>query len=148
MRFHAHILFSLVHMNIFDKHKTWGGGTYIGRWYSDVPRGCPAIKITGPVLRPHLAPENHLFKPFSSSRDPTFIFSWDKNFSKNSFRRPVRGPQFQTQKISTGARGALTWKGVRGCAALKAPFSRLSCRSQAPSWGATSFTRPPFQRKG
>ena len=36
-------------------------------------------------------------------------------------------------------------KGVWGCAALKTPFSRLSCRSQGSHFKQKSqFTRPPF----
>ena len=38
-------------------------------------------------------------------------------------------------------------KGVWGCAALKTPFSRLSCRSQGSHFKQKSqFTRPPFQK--
>ena len=38
-------------------------------------------------------------------------------------------------------------KGVWGCAALKTPFSRLSCRSQGSHFKQKSqFTRPPFEK--
>ena len=40
----------------------------------------------------------------------------------------------------------LIWKRVWGCADLKSPFSHLSCHSQAPSWGASPFTRPSFEK--
>ena len=40
-------------------------------------------------------------------------------------------------------------KGVWGCAALKTPFSRLSCRSQGSHFKQKSqFTRPPFEKFG
>ena len=40
-------------------------------------------------------------------------------------------------------------KGVWGCAALKTPFSRLSCRSQGSHFKQKSqFTRPPFEKIG
>ena len=38
-------------------------------------------------------------------------------------------------------------KGVWGCAALKTPFSRLSCHSQGSHFKQNSqFTRPPFEK--
>ena len=38
-------------------------------------------------------------------------------------------------------------KGVWGCAALKTPFSHLSCRSQGSHFKQKSqFTRPPFEK--
>ena len=38
-------------------------------------------------------------------------------------------------------------KGVWGCAALKTPFSRLSCHSQGSHFKQKSqFTRPPFEK--
>ena len=47
------------------------------------------------------------------------------------------------------SRGGGHWprKGVWGCAALKTPFSRLSCRSQGSHFKQKSqFTRPPFEK--
>ena len=46
-----------------------------------------------------------------------------------------------------GGGGALAYKGVWGCAALKTPFSRLSCSSQGSHLKQKSqFTRPPFEK--
>ena len=46
-----------------------------------------------------------------------------------------------------GPRGHWPRKGVWGCAALKTPFSRLSCRSQGSHFKQKSqFTRPPFEK--
>ena len=48
-------------------------------------------------------------------------------------------------KIWTRTGGHWPRKGVWGCAALKTPFSRLSCRSQGSHFKQKSqFTRPPF----
>ena len=47
------------------------------------------------------------------------------------------------------SRGAGHWprKGVWGCAALKTPFSHLSCRLQGSHFKQKSqFTRPPFEK--
>ena len=48
-----------------------------------------------------------------------------------------------------GGGGHWLRKGVWGCAALKTPFSHLSCRSQGSHFKQKSqFTRPPFEKFG
>ena len=87
-------------------------GLFGGHSHWKVVWGCAILKT--PLYQAmFLALEIQYFKPFSSSRDPTFYFlknfafsspnfcwiwlkfsSWDTNFSKNLFLRP----QFQTKK--------------------------------------------------
>ena len=50
-----------------------GGGTHIGRWYGDA---CAALRT--PFSGHILAPETHIFKHLSSSRDHTSIFEEKK----------------------------------------------------------------------
>ena len=51
--------------------------------------------------------------------------------------------------VFPGGGGHWPRNGVWGCAALKTPFSRLSCRSQGSHFKQKSqFTRPPFEKIG
>ena len=76
-------------------HRGWGGGGALSHWM--VVWGRATLKT--PFSARILAPETHLFKPFSRSGDPNWIFwknlafkdqclplfsSCDTNFSKNS----------------------------------------------------------------
>ena len=55
---------------------------------------------------------------------------------------------FQCIKLLTGGGGHWPRKGVWGCAALKTPFSRLSCSLQGSKFKQKcQFTRPPLLRK-
>ena len=54
---------------------------------------------------------------------------------------------FDQKGIASGGGGHWPRKGVWGCAALKTPFSHLSCRSQGSYFKQKSqFTRPPFEK--
>ena len=63
-------------------------------------------------------------------------------------RLTIAYSKIKKAKSSVGPGGG-HWprKGVWGCAALKTPFSRLSCRSQGSHFKQKSqFTRPPFEK--
>ena len=52
---------------------------------------------------------------------------------------------FESERATSPGGGHWSRKGVWGCAALKTPFSRLSCHLQGSHFKRKSqFTRPPF----
>ena len=61
-----------------------------GHSYWKVVQGCAALKI--PFSGHNLAPETHLFKPFSSSRDPLPFF--EKNKTKQNKTKHALQDQF------------------------------------------------------